>query len=101
MRAMRGEPLQSPALQLRKVRTFLFVGSLLSGSPKWCSWVLSRFQRRGCGFGFMVFYTGPSQSFLDLLKVRQVSFKWLSFFPGLESIPPRISGTDLETRHAV
>lgn len=82
MRAMRGEPLQSPAPQLSNICTFFFVRSLSSGSPKWCSRALGRFQRCGRGFGFVVFYAEPSQSLLDLLKARQVGFKWFFILSG-------------------
>ncbi|MBR1279871.1 hypothetical protein [Bradyrhizobium sp. AUGA SZCCT0283] len=50
---------------------------------------------------FMVFYSEPSQSLLDLLKTHQVGFKWFSFFRGLEAIPSRIPGTDSEAKQAV
>ena len=50
---------------------------------------------------FMVFYSEPSQSLLDLLKTHQVGFKWFSFFRGLEAIPSRIPGTDPEAKQVV
>lgn len=35
---------------------------------------------------FMIFYSKPSQSLLDLLEAHHVGFKWFSFAQGLESI---------------
>ena len=50
---------------------------------------------------FMVFYSEPSQSLLDLLKAHQVGFKWFSFVRGLDSIPSQIPGPDCAARQAV
>ncbi|AZO19707.1 MULTISPECIES: antibiotic biosynthesis monooxygenase [unclassified Mesorhizobium] len=50
---------------------------------------------------FMIFYSEPSQSLLDLLKAHQVGFKWFSFVRGLESTPSRIPGTDHDVKHAL
>jgi quinol monooxygenase YgiN len=50
---------------------------------------------------FMVFYTEPSPSLLALLKAHQVGFKWFSFFQGLDLVPSRIPGTNLEAKQPV